>query len=82
MVQSLDRLRREAQVTPEAVRQLVHPNARPQLDLTPLVIIPVVLFAAMRFLARGLGSAEAYILAGLGTALMIGVQFTLFRMRR
>jgi hypothetical protein len=82
VVQSLDRLRREPQVTPEAVRELVHTNARPQLDITPLVIIPVVLFAAMRFLARGLGSAEAYILAGLGTALMIGVQFTLFRMRR
>ena len=82
MVQSLDRLRREPQVTPEAVRELVHTNARPQLDLTPLVILPVVLFAASRFLARGLGDAEFYILAGLGTALMIGVQFTLFRMRR
>jgi len=82
IVESLAWLRKEAQITPEAVRALVHTGARPQLDLTPIIIIPVVLLAAMRFLARGLGDAEFYILAGIGTALMMGVQFFLLRLRR
>jgi hypothetical protein len=82
IVESLNRLRREPQVTPRVVRELAPTGARAQLDITPLVIIPVVLLAASRFLARGLGDAEFYIVAGVGTALMMGVQFALFRMRR
>ena len=82
IVESLNRLRREPRVTPRVVRELAHTGAQSQLDITPLIIIPVVLIAASRFLARGLGDAEFYIVAGVGTALMMGVQFALFRMRR
>ena len=82
IVESLSRLRREPQVTTQVVRDLVHTGARSKTDITPLVILPVILLAGMRFLARGLGDTEWYIVAGLGTALMMGVQFALYRMRR
>ena len=37
---------------------------------------------AFRFIARGIGDAEFYVLAGVGSAVALGVQFYLFRTRR
>ncbi|MBI2503811.1 MAG: tyrosine-type recombinase/integrase [Candidatus Latescibacteria bacterium] len=82
LLEMIERLRREPGVSCEAVRQLHHPGAHRQIDLTPIILIPAVLLVAARFIARGLGDTEAYILAGIGAALVMGAQFFLFRMRR
>lgn len=81
IVESLARLRKEPQVTPAAVRELVHSNARPQIDLTPVVLLGGILLLAARFIARGLGETEIYLLAGLGSVVAMGARFFLFRMR-
>jgi hypothetical protein len=82
LLEMVERLGREPGVTAEAVRQLRHPGSHPQIDLTPIILVPAVLLVAARFIARGLGDTEAYILAGIGAALVMGAQFFLFRMRR
>ena len=82
LLEMVEHLRREPGVSREAVRQLRHPGAHPQVDLTPIILIPAVLLVAARFIARGLGDTEAYILAGIGAAVVMGVQYALFRMRR
>ena len=63
-------------------RSLHHTGARPQLDLTPALLLPTLLLLAARFLARGIGDRELYILAGIGAALGMALRFFLFRGRR
>jgi MoxR-like ATPase len=82
IVEMIDQLRREPAITEDAARNLDYPGARPQLDLTPIILILAVFLVAARFVARGLGDTEAYILAGVGAALVMGLQFLLFRLRR
>jgi hypothetical protein len=82
IVEMVDQLRREPAITEDAARSLEYLGARPQIDLTPIVLIPAVFLVAARFVARGLGDTEAYILAGVGAALVMGAQFFLFRLRR
>jgi hypothetical protein len=82
LVEMIQQLRRQPRITEDAARDLEYPGARPTLDLTPIILIPAVFLVAARFVARGLGDAEAYILAGVGAALVMGAQFALFRMRR
>jgi len=82
IVEMIGQLGREPAITEDAARNLEYPGARPQLDLTPFILIPAVFLVAARFVARGLGDTEAYILAGVGAALVMGLQFLLFRLRR
>jgi len=81
IVEIVDRLRREPAITRSAVRDVVHTGARSQIDLTPALIVLVVLLVAGRVIARGLGSSELYILTGAGAAAMMGIRFFLFRFR-
>ena len=81
IIESVERLRKEPAVTRNAVRELSHAGGRTQIDLTPIIIIPVLLLVALRFVARGLGDLEFYLFAGVGSALAVGVQFFLFRSR-
>jgi hypothetical protein len=82
ILESVERLRKEPTVTRQSVRELSHIGGRKQVDLTPVVVIPVLLLVALRFIARGIGDIEFYVLAGVGSALAVGVQYVLFRSRR
>ena len=82
ILESVDRLRKEPAVTRSAVRELTHSGARHQFDLTPMIVIPVICLLAFRFIARGMDNMDLYLLAGLGSALMLGIRFYLFRSNR
>ena len=82
ILESVARLRKEPAITTQVVRELYHTGARPQLDLTPALLLPTLLLLAARFLARGIGDRELYILAGIGAALGMALRFFLFRGRR
>jgi hypothetical protein len=81
LLESVARLRKESTVTREAVRELAHAGGRHQVDLTPALLLLVCLLLAARFVARGMGETEFYLLAGVGSALAVGVRFFLYRMR-
>jgi len=82
ILESVERLRKEPAVTRHAVRELTHTGAQQQFDLTPIVVIPIIGIMAFRFIARGLGDMDYYLVAGVGSALAMGVRFFLFRSSR
>ena len=47
-----------------------------------MIVIPVICLLAFRFIARGMDNMDLYLLAGLGSALMLGIRFYLFRSNR
>lgn len=81
LLESVARLRKESTVTREAVRELAHAGGRNQVDLTPALLLLTCLLLAARFVARGLGETEFYLLAGVGSVLAMGMRFFLSRMR-
>ena len=82
IVEIVGRLRKEAVITRSAVRDVVHTGARPRIDLTlGLIVVAMVLLAA-RFIARGIGSVDGYVIAGVGSAFVMGIRFFLYRYRR
>jgi len=60
----------------------VHTGARPRIDLTPALVILAMVLVASRFIARGAGSIDGYLIAGVGSALMMGVRFFMLQLRK
>ena len=82
IVEIVGRLRKEAAITRSAVRDVVHTGARPRIDLTPGLIVVAMVLLAARFIARGIGSVDGYVIAGVGSAFVMGIRFFLYRFRR
>ena len=82
IIEIVARLRKGPAVTRSAVRDVAHTGARQKIDLTPTVIILAMALVAARFIARGMGSVDGYVIAGVGSALMMGVRFFFFRLKR
>ncbi len=70
------------EITPATVREFQPENARRYFDMTPFLIIVMVVFMAMRYASRGLSEIEAYMLSGMGSALMFGMMFLLRQLGR
>ena len=79
LLESVARLRKEPEVTRHAVRQLSHPGPRSQIDLTPFVVVSLISLMAFRYIARGTGNTELYIVAGVAS--VVGLAFRLVLMR-
>lgn len=82
ILESVDRLRKEPSITKNAVRDLSHTGARSKIDLTWGILLVIVPLIAARFIARGLGDVELYVLAGVASALAMALRFFLYRLRR
>ena len=82
ILEMADRLQKEPSATRQSVRDLSHTGARPKIDMTWAIILLVIPLIAARFIARGLGDIEIYMLAGIGSALAMGLRFFLYRLRR
>ncbi len=54
-------------ITPAKARDVGHEAGRRYFDMTPVVMIAMIGFAALRYISRGLGERELWLLAGLGT---------------
>jgi hypothetical protein len=82
IIEIIDRLRKEPAITRSAVRDVSHTGARNQIDLTAVVVLLLLAVVAARFIARGMGSMDGYVLAGIGSAVLMGLRFFLYRFRR
>ena len=65
----------EPEVTRATVRQFSHEAGVTYVDMTPVVILGVAVVIAARYVARGVGSAELYVLAGIGMGLAVAIRF-------
>ena len=82
IIEIVERLRKEPAVTRSAVRHVSHTGARNQIDLTFAVVLLLLVVVAARFFMRGIGSMEGYVLAGIGSAILVGIRFFMYRFKR
>ena len=82
IIEIVERLRKEPAVTRSVVRHVSHTGARNQIDLTVVVVLLLLAVVAARFFMRGIGSMEGYVLAGIGSAILVGIRFFMYRFKR
>ncbi|GAB2723250.1 AAA family ATPase [Halomonas garicola] len=72
---------KEPEITPAKARSLYHQAGIQYVDMTPLLVVILVIFMATRYIARGVGEVEMLVLSGVATALFMGLRFFFFQMR-
>lgn len=78
----LEEAAREPEITPAKARSLYHEAGLNYVDMTPLVIVLLVIAVAGRYVSRGLGDTELLVLSGVATAVFMGLRFFFFQLRR
>jgi len=71
----------EPEVTRAQVRAFTHEAGVKYLDMTATLVILFAVVLASRYIARGIGNDELYILSGVGIAMFVAVRFFLGRLR-
>ncbi|MBF0256716.1 MAG: ATP-binding protein, partial [Gammaproteobacteria bacterium] len=71
----------EDEITPAKAFAFEHEAGIRYLDMTPLVILLIVVFMAARYISRGFGLEEMLVWSGVATALFTGVRFFMYQMR-
>lgn len=71
----------EAEVTRATVRAFMHKAGVRYMDMTPTVILGMMLVVAGRYIASGLNNNELYILSGIGIALFLGLRLLMYRLK-
>jgi hypothetical protein len=74
LLRMVNRLRQGPVITPELVRRVHLPGARPQISLTPLFLVLLAVGVAAHYLALDWEDPELYVLAGAATALVVGAK--------
>ncbi|MET0084859.1 MAG: ATP-binding protein, partial [Sedimenticola sp.] len=78
----LESAAKEPEITPAIARGFTHEAGVRYLDMTPLVILLIVVFMGMRYISRGFGLQEMLVWSGVATALFTGVRFFMYQMNR
>ena len=72
----------ENEITPAKVRAFSHEAGIRYLDMSPVLVLVVVGFMVMKYVSRGVGEIEMYVMAGVSTALFMAIRFFMYRMSR
>ena len=67
----------DGEVTRASVRNYRHEAGTRYFDMMPVVIIGALGFMAMRYVSRGIGVVELYVLSGVATVLFYGLTYML-----
>lgn len=78
----LEAAAREEEITPAMARGFAHEAGIRYMDMTPALILVIVVFMAMRYVSRGIGEVEMLVWSGVATALFTGIRFFMYRMSR
>ena len=71
----------DALVTLAGVRAYRHEAGARYFDMTPLLLVALVAFVALRYIARGANDVELFVLSGVVTSLLVGLRMLLGRIR-
>ena len=71
----------EDEITPAKANQFSHEASETYFDMTPLLLIGVVVLMAMRYISRGMSETELMMISGAGSALFFGALFLLRALR-
>ncbi|MDR5875128.1 AAA family ATPase [Vreelandella gomseomensis] len=77
----LEEADKEGEITPAKARSLYHEAGIRYVDMTPLLVILLVIGMASRYISRGLGDTQMLVLSGVATAIFMGLRFFFFQMR-
>jgi hypothetical protein len=72
----------DGEVTPASIRAYRHEAGTRYLDMTPVLVLAVIGFMAMRYVSRGLGEVELLVMSGVASALFYGLTIMLRRLSR
>lgn len=75
----LDQSAKERRVDKRRIREMRHAAGVTYVDFTPVMIIAFVAVVSARYLARGIGDTEMYILASMAAAFFVVLRLFLFR---
>lgn len=70
----------EDEITPAKVSAMSHEAGRQYLDMTPVIIVGMVVFMALRYVSRGLSDVEMMVLAGVMSAVFIGLRLVMSKL--
>ena len=77
----LDKAEKEGEITPALARSFTHEAGVRYLDMTPVLILLLVVAMAGRYVSRGIGEIEMLVLSGVASALFMGLRFFFWQMR-
>lgn len=63
------------------MRAFTHRAGVRYMDMTPTLILGLMLVMAGRYIASGINSNELYILSGVGIALFLGLRLLMYRLK-
>lgn len=72
----------EDEITPGKMRHIGHDAGTKYMDMTPFLILILIVFMAMRYVSKGIGEMEMMVVSGVGAALFWGVRVMMMSMRR
>jgi hypothetical protein len=72
---------KEREITPAMARGFAHEAGIQYVDMTPLLVLLVVIAMAARYISRGMNDTEMLVLSGVSTAVFMGLKFLFFQMR-
>ncbi len=72
----------DGEVSPSSIRTYRHEAGTRYLDMTPVIVLVVMGFMAMRYVSRGIGEVELLVLSGVASALFYGLAIMLRRLSR
>ena len=72
----------DGEVTRAGVRSYRHEAGTRYVDMLPVIIIAALGFMAMRYVSRGMGAVELYVLSGVATVLFYGLTYMLRKLEK
>jgi len=77
----LEAAQKEREITPAMARGFSHEAGVQYVDMTPLLVLLIVVAIAGRYISRGVGDTEMLVLSGVATAIFMGLRFLFWQMR-
>ncbi len=71
----------DGEITPASIRAYRHEAGTSYMDMTPVLVLVVMGFMAMRYVSRGIGEVELLVMSGVASALFYGLTIMLRRLR-
>jgi len=71
----------EEEITPAKAGAFNHEAGMTYLDMTPLIVLALVVAIAGRYISRGMGETDMLVLSGVATALFIGLRFFMYQLK-
>ncbi len=71
----------DGEITPSRLRAYRHEASARYLDMTPIILLSLTAFMAMRYISRGMSDTSLYVLSGVASTLLYAIVLLMRRLR-